>query len=420
MKRPAQPRQRQELWDHARAAGLSRRLFLAMLASGGAAAVVAACSPKLPSSLPLTGQPQPAVTPTASPERPISKPVPDRFFMPFGANAEMRFEVMARQAYATPNSFFYVRSHAAAPFVNTKTWTLTIQGDGVEKPVVLGYNDLLDLPARTVTRALECAGNGRSFYDSLMRRPATGTQWKLGAYGVAEWTGVPLADLLRRAGIKPTAVDVMPTGMDSGRIERPMPVEKAMEDDTLVAYLMNGDILPVDHGFPARVIVPGWVGIASIKWVTSICVSEKPLYVDKNTNSYVFVGPDYKPQPPAKGEILTTNIMKSACALPWPATLQAGRQAIAGYAWSPFGRISRVDISTDGGKTFQQAVLSGPNIERAGSRWQFSFDATPGEMTITPRAFDEKGNSQYDLSQQRWNEQGYLFGAMVPHPVKVV
>ncbi len=198
-----------------------------------------------------------------------------------------------------------------------------------------------------------------------------------------------------------------------------MPVAKAMADDTILAYMMNGDILPIDHGFPARVVAPGWVGVASIKWVGKITVSEKPLFVDKNTNSYVLIGPDYTPQAPAKGQPLNENIMKSAIALPWPATLKAGQQKIVGYAWSPKGKISKVDVSLDGGKTFQPATLTGQNIERAGTRWEFTFDAKPDLTTITPRATDDQGNVQYDISQQKWNEQGYVFGAMVPHPVKV-
>ena len=198
-----------------------------------------------------------------------------------------------------------------------------------------------------------------------------------------------------------------------------MPIAKAVEEDTILAYLMNGEILQPDHGFPARVIAPGWIGINSIKWVGKITVSESPIYVDKNTSSYVLIGPDYPPQPPAKGPIVTNQVIKSACALPWPATLKTGSQKVIGYAWSPFGKIARVEVSLDGGQTFSNANLVGPNIERAGTRWEFTFTAPPGEMTITPRATDDTGNRQHDISQQKWNQLGYLFGAMVPHPVNV-
>ncbi len=211
----------------------------------------------------------------------------------------------------------------------------------------------------------------------------------------------------------------MPAGFDSLNVRRSIPVSKAMESDTLVAYMMNGDILPVDHGFPARVLTPGWIGVCNIKWVNKITVSTTPLFSDWNTSLYILIGPDYQPQPPSQGPIVTTQVMKSACCLPWPAALKAGAQKVVGYAWSPDGKISKVDVSIDGGKTFQSATLVGPNIERAGSRWEFSFNATSGSMTITPRATDEKGNVQYDVLQQKWNQQGYIFGAMVPHPVTV-
>ncbi|MDP3878844.1 MAG: sulfite oxidase [Dehalococcoidales bacterium] len=406
--------QKEALWQKARASGMTRRKFLILLAGSGAAAVLAACTLKETPPLPST----PTETSTSS--RPVNKPLPEQFFIPIGAtNAEMRFEVMANRPYAMPNSFFFVRNHTSAPLVDVKTWTLNIEGDGVATPLTLTYDDLLKLPSKTVTRYLECAGNGRSFYASLMNNPAQGGQWHLGAYGIAEWVGVPLNELLSRAGIKGSAVDVMPIGLDSTQVRRPMSVDKAMADDTILAYMMNGDILPIDHGFPARVLTPGWIGVANVKWVNKLIVSTTPQYSDWNTKTYIMVGPDYQPQPPADGPALSTQVMKSALCLPFPATLKAGSQKVTGYAWSPFGKISGVDVSLDGGVTFQPAVLTGPNIESAGSRWEFSFTAQPGDMTITPRAVDNQGNVQYPVSQQQWNQQGYIFGAMVPHPVTV-
>lgn len=166
-------------------------------------------------------------------------------------------------------------------------------------------------------------------------------------------------------------------------------------------------------------LVPGWVGVNNIKWVGSILVTEEHNSVEWNTNSYVLVGPDYQPQPPARGPAITEQVIKSAVSLPWPASLKAGQQKVTGYAWSPAGKISKIDVSIDGGKSFQPANLVEPNVERAGTRWEFTFDAKQGDMTLTPRATDEKGTTQPPVSEQKWNEQGYLFGAMVPHPVKV-
>jgi sulfane dehydrogenase subunit SoxC len=333
--------------------------------------------------------------------------------------AEMDFALMANQGYYTSNSLFFTHSHSSVPSVDIRNWKLIIEGDGVTNPLSINYNDLLKLPSTTVTRYLECASNGSAFYAELLNKKTEGHHWRFGSYGIAEWTGIQLAELLRLAKIRDNAVDVMPVGLDSPSGERPMPVVKAMEEDTILAYIMNNSILPPDHGFPLRAIVPGWVGAASIKWINKIVVSTKSINVTNNTDKYVFIGPEYAPQPPAKGPALTTQLVKSACCLPWPATLHAGHQKIVGYAWSPFGTIAKVEVSTDGGKTFQLATLTGPNIERAGSRWEFSFDAKPGVMSITPRATDDKGNTQYDISRQKWNKLGYLFEAMVPHPLTI-
>jgi sulfane dehydrogenase subunit SoxC len=409
--------QRKEaLWEKVQEFGMPRRKFLFLLAAGGATAVLAACAP----GTTTTTSTSPTTTSSPAPERLVDEPTPARFFTHIGGgNYEMRFEDMLGQTYLTPNSLFYVRNHTSAAIIDVASWKLSIEGDGIANPFTLTYDDLFQMTSKKVTRFLECAGNGRSFFGSLLNNEAQGGQWKLGAYGIAEWVGVPMSEILSRANIKSTAVDVMPVGLDSTQVARPMPVARAMEDDTILAYMMNGDILPIDHGFPVRAIVPGWVGVANIKWVGKIIVSTTPLFTDKNTTSYVLVGPDYQAQGDALGPAVTTQVMKSALCLPWPATLKSGQQKVVGYAWSPDGKIDRVDVSLDGGKTFKPAALVGPNIERAGSRWEFSFIANPGSITITPRATDEKGNVQYPASQQKWNQMGYLFGAMVPHPVTV-
>lgn len=419
-KNPVTDEQEAALWKRAEAAGMSRRKFLVLLATGGAAVALASCAPAVTSTLTTTVTQTPATTSTTTPARLVNEPVPAEFFNPIGGgNYEMLFQDMANRTYAMPNSFFYVRDHTLTPIVDVTTWKMSITGDGIANPLTFTYDDLLKMPAVTVTRYLECAGNGRAFFASLLNNPAQGGQWHLGAYGIAEWVGVKLSYILNQAGIKSSAVDVMPIGLDSTQVRRPMPVDKAMADDTIVAYMMNGDILPIDHGFPARVIVPGWVGVANTKWVGSINVSTTPQYSDWNTKLYILIGPGYQAQPPALGPAVSAQVMKSALCLPFPATLKAGQQTVAGYAWSPVGTIAKVDVSLDGGNTFQPADLTGPNIEKAGTRWNFSFNAQPGSLTITPRATDDQGNVQYPASQQKWNQQGYLFGAMVPHPVTV-
>jgi DMSO/TMAO reductase YedYZ molybdopterin-dependent catalytic subunit len=190
-----------------------------------------------------------------------------------------------------------------------------------------------------------------------------------------------------------------------------------LAEDTLLVYAMNGDTLPPDHGFPLRLLAPGWIGVANIKWVGRLEVSEQPLVSHWNTETYVLLGPDYQPAPPANGPVLSTQSLKSALELAADTHLQSGNQVIKGRAWSPFGKISRVMVSVDHGKTWQSARLHEPNIARAWVRWNFAWDAPPGNHTITVRATDEAGNMQPD--SMPWNEQGYLYNALIHHPVQV-
>jgi DMSO/TMAO reductase YedYZ molybdopterin-dependent catalytic subunit len=301
--------------------------------------------------------------------------------------------------------------------VDTSKWRLKVEGSGVQKPMELTYHELISLPSVSVTRYVECAGNGRTFFESAYGKKADGTQWKLGAIGVAEWTGVPLAEVLERAGLKKSARDVMPEGIDDLKVRRPMPVAKALEDDTLLVYAMNGQPLPPDHGFPVRTLVPGWIGIANIKWIGRIDVSEKPLFTSWNTDTYVLIGPDYKPEPPSKGPVLSDQDLKSALELPWGGQISGARRLIRGRSWSPFGKIAKVEYSFDQGQTWQAARLREPNIAAAWVRWDFDWEPKPGKHAIRVRATDEKGNTQPD--KVPFNQQGYLYNAAVDHPVDV-
>jgi DMSO/TMAO reductase YedYZ molybdopterin-dependent catalytic subunit len=301
--------------------------------------------------------------------------------------------------------------------VDVKKWHLKLEGSGIQKPMELSYDELLSLPSVSVIRYVECAGNGRSFFEAASGKKADGTQWKLGAIGVAEWTGVPVTEILNRAGIKKSASDVMPEGLDDLKVRRPLSVAKAMEPDTLLVYAMNGQPLPADHGFPARMLVPGWIGIANIKWVGRLEVSEKPLFSSWNTDTYVFIGPDYKPEPPAKGPILSSQNIKSALELPWGGQISAERRLVRGRSWSPFGKIAKIEYSLSEGKNWQTARLREPNVPAAWVRWDFDWEPKPGKHTIRVRATDEKGNTQPDGVP--FNQQGYLYNAVVDHPITV-
>jgi DMSO/TMAO reductase YedYZ molybdopterin-dependent catalytic subunit len=197
-----------------------------------------------------------------------------------------------------------------------------------------------------------------------------------------------------------------------GHVRRPFSIEKALVDDTLLVYGMNGDTLLLDHGFPARVLVPGWIGVASIKWVGSIEVSETPLMSPFNTELYRLFGDDYPPE----GELLTLQNVKSAFELPFPAELRHGKHVLHGRSWSGNGRIERVDISIDD-RHYRRAELQPPNLPQAWVRWDFEWDAQRGDHVLRARATDETGETQPD--EVPFNNLGYTFGAIVKHPVTV-
>jgi DMSO/TMAO reductase YedYZ molybdopterin-dependent catalytic subunit len=342
------------------------------------------------------------------------KPVPREIFIDHGINQETRLETL--RGYLTPASHFFIRQHAATPALDVATWRLRVEGNAIERPVELSFDDLLRLPSRSVICFVECGGNGRGFFKELMGKVASGTQWHFGGIGVAEWTGVPLGAVLELAGVKRDTprdiLNVLIEGLDSVKVNRPISLAKAFEDDTLLAYAFNGEPVPPDHGFPVRAIIPGWVGISNIKWVGRIEVRTNAIDVPTTTKTYVLEGPDY----PAK-VVLRQQTIKSAVALPWAATLTAGRQRVRGFAWSPAGRISRVEYSLDRGATWQPAIIREPNIPRAWARWDFDWDARPGDHVIMTRAADDHGNSQ--PASIPWNAQGYGYNIPVPHPVKV-
>jgi len=296
-----------------------------------------------------------------------------------------------------------------------------VHGRGVE----FTLDDLKRLPAVTRTAFVECAGNGRSLFTSQQGQTVTGTAWTLGAIGTARWRGVRLADVLHRAGLSRAAVDVLPRGLDAeyvtadgtnlGRVRRPLPLSKAL-DDVLLAYEMNGEPLPYDHGHPVRVLVPSWIGIASIKWVGDIEVSAQPLYSPWNTDFYRLFGDAY---PPGGSAPLTRQTVKSAWELAWGAGLAAGQEhRLTGRSWSGAGGIVRVDVSTDGGTRWRRARLHDTAHRDGWVRWSTDWrPPAPGSYSLLARATDSAGRTQPDTAVA--NTQGYLFDAVVRHPVTV-
>jgi DMSO/TMAO reductase YedYZ molybdopterin-dependent catalytic subunit len=354
----------------------------------------------------------------------ILKDLPPEWFVRLGTNAEMRWDTVRWLDYTIPNARFFVRNHTATPTIDMRSWRLRVFGSGVRREqTTFTYEQLRRLPSREVTAFVECAGNGRSFFGSQQRTPAPGSQWTLGAIGVARWRGVPLSEVLERSGIDKRTVDVMPYGLDAhvvtggvdyGNVRRPLPVAKAL-DDALLAYEMNGAQLPPDHGFPLRLIVPGWVGVANVKWIGQIEVSRQPLFSLWNTQQYRLLGSGYPPNSPP----LTTQVVKSAWELPWGATLPyRTRVELTGRAWSGASAIGRVDISIDQGRTWSQARLKGRNAAGTWVQFNYSFPPQPtGTYELWARATDRAGRTQPPTVP--FNTLGYLFDAIVKHPVAV-
>lgn len=408
----------------ARARGFDRRRFLQLLGTGGAAAVLLACADvRMPDD---GGQPSnkgKAATDSSSEAASDSASLPFKDPAPFIQHGtkglEARLEHM--QGFITPNRFFFVRNNAASLDVAADDWRLWLEGNAVSAPKEFTYADIRNLPSRTVVSYLECAGNHRAMFDRVKGRAAAGTQWMTGAVGNAAWTGVSLRDVLNLAGVKENAVSVLLIGLDSespeGGWRRALPLAKALDPDTLLAYAMNGERLPKDHGFPLRALVPGWVGSASVKWLSRIVVSAEQHWTRNNTSSYVLIGDAYPPEGPALGKVLTTQVIKSALALPWPAEIAIGAHRLHGYAHSPFGAIARLEWSTDAGATWHDARVLEPQVQFSWARFEFAWEAPAGEYTLMTRATDAAGNTQ--PNEIPFNEKGYLFNQPLPHPVRV-
>jgi sulfane dehydrogenase subunit SoxC len=337
------------------------------------------------------------------------KPLPDRHFLRHGCNAEMRWGAV-RPDYLTPVEHFFVRTQGSIPVIDPSSWTLAIEGLGVRKRVELSYDDLLALPSVTYVRALECAGNGRRLYARRYGVMPIGNDWGVGAIGVARWTGVRLREVLALAGLRSDAHQVMPEGLDDIRMRRPMPLAKALEEDTLIAYEMNGGPLPVDHGAPARMVVSGWAAIASVKWLGRIEVSVEPLLTRWNTDVYIMAGGPYS------GEPVESQVVKSAFELDEDAHVGSGFNIVRGRAWSPHSHISRVEISIDDGP-WRRAHLIPPNLRRAWVRFEFPWDAAQGVHRLRSRAYDASGRHQTE--DVTWNNHGYLYGGITEHRVIV-
>jgi DMSO/TMAO reductase YedYZ molybdopterin-dependent catalytic subunit len=336
-------------------------------------------------------------------------------------NLEMPFENL--DGFITPTKSFYVRTHFPIPEIDKNKWRLRVEGE-VEKPFEINYDELLKLDSTKIAATLECAGNNRDFLEPKVK----GVQWDLGAVGNAEWTGVPLSIALDRAGVKPSAREIILEGADSGKVDDPkgprselnfarsIPTEKA--NDVLLAYKMNDVDLTAEHGFPVRAIVPGWYAVASIKWLQRIIVTDKTFNGYYQTLDYAF----WK----RRGEVaelvpLREMAIKAEIARPTKGeTVPANSNVrVHGAAWSGDGEITNVELSADGGSTWNDAKLVGESKPNAWRLWEFNWKtpARAGKATLIARATDSKGGTQ---PAERDPDRGtYMINHLLPITVVV-
>ena len=328
--------------------------------------------------------------------------------------------------YITPIDRFFVRTHVAVPTVNLALWRLNVEGE-VTAPLTLTMQEVKGLPSVELMAVAECAGNGRRFYDP----PVPGVQWGNGAVGNGRWRGVRLPDVLRKAGIKASAREVLLNGADvpfgtMPDFERSIPIKKALDANTLLAYEMNGEPLPVKHGFPLRAIVPGWAGDSWTKWVTSIRVLDREYEGFWMKRAYRHPGKPVVPGTPIEPERMqpvTSLRVKSVIAAPADGAflLVGAPVVIRGAAWSgDAGPVEAVDVSVDGGRRWRPATLHRDQRTRFGWR-QWEFEWTPSQdayYTLLARARDTAGNIQ--PLDQEWNPSGYGWNVVPRTRINVV
>jgi DMSO/TMAO reductase YedYZ molybdopterin-dependent catalytic subunit/rhodanese-related sulfurtransferase/glyoxylase-like metal-dependent hydrolase (beta-lactamase superfamily II) len=303
-----------------------------------------------------------------------------------------------------PNARFYVRNHFPAAEIDASAWALDVTGL-VERPLTLSLRELSRMPAETRVVTLECAGNGRFSLDP----PVAGEPWRLGAVSTAEWTGVPLTEVLDRAGRLPAAREVVFRGADCGVVEgrpgevhfeRSLALDTARESQALLAYAMNGEALPLQHGYPVRLVVPSWYGVASVKWLTAIELADRPFHGYFQTDKYWYE-PDGAPREPV-------TLQRARAVITDPGEgekLPPGEITVRGVAWSGAAPIARVEVSINEGP-WHEARLIGGRHRHSWQWWELLTSlAQPGKNSIRARATDLAGRTQ--PGKPEWNRHGY-------------
>ena len=320
----------------------------------------------------------------------------------------------------TPVGLHYLLIHYDVPIVEPDSWRLAVSG---ERELSLGLEELRARPAAELTVTMECAGNGRARFDP---RPIS-QPWLNEAIGTARWRGTPLRPLLEEGGVPAGTVEVLFTGLDRGieggeeqAFQRAVPLDDALRDEVLLAYEMNGEPLPPQHGYPLRLVVPGWYGMTNVKWLERIEFLDRPFDGYQNAMGYRLrqaeddegeplsrMQPRSLLVPPGIPEFLTRD-----------RTVPAGEVVLEGRAWSGLPPVEAVEVSVDGGSTWAPAELEPEGERWAWRGWSFRWDARPGEHVLCSRARDETGNEQPD--EPPWNLGGYANNSVQTVRVTVI
>ena len=314
----------------------------------------------------------------------------------------------ALQYPVTPTGLHYLLIHFDIPIADADAWKVEI-GGLVERPTTLDLKTIKAMPKVSRPVTMECAGNGRA---RMSPRPVS-QPWLNGAIGTAEWTGTPLINVIEEAKLQPEAVDVVFTGEDAGmeagemqRYQRSLNIDQVMNDEALLVYEMNGAPLEPQHGFPLRLLVPGWYGMTSVKWLRSIEAIDH-----RFTGHYMDGTYRYRDSTDVLGEAVTYQRVRSLMVPPGvpdfynrKRMVTAGQHQLVGRAWAGPLAITKVDISTDGGKSWADADLEPCQKACCWQGWRFDWAAKPGETTLMVRATDEQGNAQ--PMEPIWNIHG--------------
>jgi sulfane dehydrogenase subunit SoxC len=292
----------------------------------------------------------------------------------------------------TPSDLHFERHHGGVPVIDPKQYSLLIHGM-VERPLVFTLDDLKRFPGKSVIRFVECSGNGGRAYRREQTTPELTPQQIDGLTSTSEWTGVPLATLFREVGASPKAAWFLAEAMDAAVLTRSVPIAKAYED-AMVVYAQNGEALRPEQGYPARLFLPGFEGSSNVKWLRRIELASEPFMTREETAKYT------DPLPDGTARIFSLAMdAKSIITEPaYPDRLTGqGWWEVRGLAWTGRGRITRVDVSADGGKTWHQATLDEPVLPKCHTRFRYAWNWTGGEATLMSRATDETGYVQPTL-----------------------